>query len=890
MRLAYFSPLNPQRSGISDYSEELLPHLSAGGARLTLFVDGFRPSNRELLEAFEVRDYRRDPAALDSLSEFDAAVYHLGNDHRYHAGILEASRRRAGVVVLHDFALQDFFLGLARQRRDPGLYLEEVEACHGPEARREAEQSLARGAAPAMLARPVEFPLNQRIARSAEGLVVHSEWSRTRLERIAPGVPVVRVPMPAVVHAAPIEGTASGAGDSTRAVGTEGDGAEVRIANFGLITPGKGIEHALRALSRLKERHRFHYTLVGEPSEFYDVREMVRRYGMEDRVEITGHVTLAEFERRISETDIALNLRERTVGETSASLCRIMAAGVCALVADAGWYSELPSSCVVKVDLDQTTDALLEAYLERLIADAPLRRRVGANARRHALSEHSIERSAALYLDFLRDLVRGRARRHFLAGVTREMALLGLRPEDEALARAVAADLSALAPTRAFEPPTQTAPASSATNGRHHHDDTPTAPALQPVASAAGRLPKIEGLDYKRAAVEYPSRLDDERRHYLLTKPFYNLARKPIWQKGDGMDAETHRHFCDFANVAASLALPAGSRILDVGCGSGWLSEYFARLGYPTLGIDISPDLIEMARERAARVPYGVDHETPLGCEFRVHDVESAPLAERFDAVVCYDSLHHFEDEQAVVRHLAAMLEVGGQLFILEGVRPPEGSETEELLRSVMEEFSTLESPFDKEYLCSLLDAEGLAVVGDYVSVNGLFEREMLEGDRLPLETLAVDYHYLTCKKVCEGARASTVPDSRRPSLLRASFRPREAPPTRLRPGESLSVPLAVTNKGDTLWLTGRTVRAGMVMPAGRIYDEGGTLVDEFHGRPLLPRSVAPGETIGFDVDCRAPSRPGLYTLKLDMVAQHVCWFEQQGSEPFILGFEVRED
>ncbi len=140
MLLAYFSPLGPQRSGISDYSEELLPHLADAGARVTLFVDGFRPSNAGLASRFDVRDYRRDPSALEDLGRFDAAVYHMGNDHRYHAGILDAMRARPGVVVFHDFALQDFFLGLARERGDLRVYLDEVAACHGEEARREAEE------------------------------------------------------------------------------------------------------------------------------------------------------------------------------------------------------------------------------------------------------------------------------------------------------------------------------------------------------------------------------------------------------------------------------------------------------------------------------------------------------------------------------------------------------------------------------------------------------------------------------------------------------------------------------------------------------------------------------------------------------------------------------
>jgi SAM-dependent methyltransferase len=94
------------------------------------------------------------------------------------------------------------------------------------------------------------------------------------------------------------------------------------------------------------------------------------------------------------------------------------------------------------------------------------------------------------------------------------------------------------------------------------------------------------------------------------------------------MDEDMHRHFCDFANMAVTLLLPAGSRILDVGCGSGWLSEYFARLGYVVKGIDISPDLIQMSRERVSVMPYGADHETPLRCSFEVHDIELAPLSE----------------------------------------------------------------------------------------------------------------------------------------------------------------------------------------------------------------------------------------------------------------------
>lgn len=342
--------------------------------------------------------------------------------------------------------------------------------------------------------------------------------------------------------------------------------------------------------------------------------------------------------------------------------------------------------------------------------------------------------------------------------------------------------------------------------------------------------------------------------------------------------------------MAVALALPAGAKILDIGCGSGWLSEYFARLGYDVTGIDISEDLIGMARDRIGRVPYDVDHQTPLHCRFLTHDIEIEPLAEKFDAVICYDSLHHLEDERKVFRHLAAMLDVGGLLFILEGHKPSAGSGTEDELRDVMRQYGTLESPFSGDYLRELLNEHGLAVVGDYVSVNGLFEREMLEDDRLPLRSLATDYHYLNCIKIAESAPATSVPDSRKPGVLSAEFTLSEAPPRRVIAGAELSVGVTIRNAGDTLWLSGQAVRAGVVMPGVRVVDERGEIIAELHGQPLLPRPVAPGQSVTVDIHFAAPVTPGNYNVKIDLVDQHVCWFEERGSQPLVFSIEVESE
>src|SRR5262252_5562821 len=130
MKLAYFSPLSPQRSGIADYSEELLPYL-AESAEITLFVDGFQPTNPDVISRFEILDYRKDAGVLNQLGSFDAVVYHMGNDHRYHTGICETMMEYPAILVLHDFGLHDFFFNLAQTRKDLRLYLDEIGACYG---------------------------------------------------------------------------------------------------------------------------------------------------------------------------------------------------------------------------------------------------------------------------------------------------------------------------------------------------------------------------------------------------------------------------------------------------------------------------------------------------------------------------------------------------------------------------------------------------------------------------------------------------------------------------------------------------------------------------------------------------------------------------------------
>ncbi len=92
----------------------------------------------------------------------------------------------------------------------------------------------------------------------------------------------------------------------------------------------------------------------------------------------------------------------------------------------------------------------------------------------------------------------------------------------------------------------------------------------------------------------------------------------------------------------------SGRRILDAGCGTGALAVEAARRGAEVVAVDVSPTLVDIARERMGSVG-------PGRIDFRAGDMLDPALG-RFDHVVAMDSLIHYPTSD-VVRILAALAE-----------------------------------------------------------------------------------------------------------------------------------------------------------------------------------------------------------------------------------------
>ena len=104
------------------------------------------------------------------------------------------------------------------------------------------------------------------------------------------------------------------------------------------------------------------------------------------------------------------------------------------------------------------------------------------------------------------------------------------------------------------------------------------------------------------------------------------------------------------------LQLRPGARVLELGCGTGLITEWLAGVVHPArvVAADFSPAMLEQARAK------------PVLAEFRLLDIcRDSPERAAYDVVFCFQCFPHFRDQAAALRSIAHALKPGGQLQVV---------------------------------------------------------------------------------------------------------------------------------------------------------------------------------------------------------------------------------
>jgi glycosyltransferase involved in cell wall biosynthesis len=373
VKVAYYSPLPPERTGVADYSALLLPALE-----------------RRVDVVIQRRGRKRAPR------DAGVSLYHVGNNPDAHGWIVDALRRRPGVVVLHDFVLHHLVAGMTVGRRDGHGYLDAMERDHGVVGRLLAHGVLDKRIPPLWESRPEEFPLASFVLEHATGLIVHSR-AVAGLARVAGyegRIWVIPHPAWPVPKIAPER---------------RGDGLVVGC--FGVVNSSKRIPELLRAFARVRNRNPgATLLLVGPTSPGFDLERRIQRLGLEARgLEREGWVDEPRLWALMAGADVCVNLRHPTMGETSGSVVRSLSLGKPLVVSDVGWFSELPEGVALKVPVDERETDVLESALELLVTREDVRTEMGRAASELARRDHDLDRVAEQYVAALEEAEGGPA-------------------------------------------------------------------------------------------------------------------------------------------------------------------------------------------------------------------------------------------------------------------------------------------------------------------------------------------------------------------------------------------------------------------------------------------------------------------------------------------------
>jgi glycosyltransferase involved in cell wall biosynthesis len=373
MRLAWFSPLPPQRSGIAAYSAELLAQL-AGRFQIDTYPE-------HVAHDFVWRA-RRTP--------YDLVVYHLGNAacHDYMWAYLA---RYPGLVVLHDARLHHARARCLLDRERIAEYREEFQYDH-PGVDPALTQWAVEG-----LGGPIYYlwPMVKAVIDTARAIAVHSPcvaaelretYPRARVESIRMGVPG----LPATLEA-------------RAAVRRRLDLPDEALvfATFGRITAEKRVASILTALETLVREGRPVFTmLVGDTDGYALLDGEIAAQGLSDRVRLTGHVADATIGEYLAAADVCLCLRWPTALETSASWLRCLAAGRPTVISDLAHLVDIPAQVAARVDPANEQSSLVHT-MRRLAADGAWRATLAEEGHAYWRAFHTLEIMTGDYIRLL---------------------------------------------------------------------------------------------------------------------------------------------------------------------------------------------------------------------------------------------------------------------------------------------------------------------------------------------------------------------------------------------------------------------------------------------------------------------------------------------------------
>ncbi len=360
---------------------------------------------------------------------------------------------------------------------------------------------------------------------------------------------------------------------------------------------------------------------------------------------------------------------------------------------------------------------------------------------------------------------------------------------------------------------------------------------------------------------------------YLLGKPFAN-------------GLHTAQLLVRLGLIIENMRLGRGMKILDFGAGTCWIAKSFWQMGCSVVATDVSEEALKLGRRLFEEFP--VPAKPPCNWETRLFDGKAIPLAdEEADRIVCFDTFHHVPNQKTVIQEFYRVLRYGGCIALNEPLGPHSSTPDSQ---NEMRKYGVLENDLNMEALRDAFMDAGfespifkVAATPEY-SLDFEEWLQCREGQAPPSMMDAIK-NFQRNSGVFFFQKGPILSDSRQGEGLSHNLSCDDRP-RKMTVGKPQPFAVSVRNTGSARWLNQNEQHFGVVHIASRLLDfETRELVID-NSRFRIPEQIEPGEAFEGEIPI-APKKPGRYWLKLDLVAERVCWFESLGSEPIWIEVDV---
>jgi glycosyltransferase involved in cell wall biosynthesis len=361
VKVSYYAPLPPARTGVADYAAALLAAL------------------------------RRHGSVEPHARHGDVALYHLGNN-QLHREIYRRALAQPGVVVLHDAVLHHFFLGSL----DRAAYVEEFIFNYGEWHRALAEDLWRSRANSGFDGRYFDYPMLKRIAERSHAVVVHNPAAARMVRRHAPAAAVVEIPHlfapPELPPGWEVVRMRQSLGVATH---------ECLFGVFGYLRESKRLFAVLRVFDRLRQSCANARLLIAGPFVSSDLARAVAPLVRGSGIVRLPYLPERDFWRAALAVDACINLRSPAAGETSGIAIRLMGVAKPVLLTHGEENSRYPAAACLRIEPGLAEEDSLWRTMFLLTSKKECSLEIGLRASRHIVERHQAVQIAEQYWDTL---------------------------------------------------------------------------------------------------------------------------------------------------------------------------------------------------------------------------------------------------------------------------------------------------------------------------------------------------------------------------------------------------------------------------------------------------------------------------------------------------------